>query len=128
MDGLDGRQIEGTIETGAGAENATAADAMRTVTEAVADLTLVPARALELVLLIDTDIVPHLVPDLALATDGTGTALDLVTEETVGNDEATGKTAMVVTTVAAVDLVHPDVVQVGMVRPDRTGRRVLAGL
>lgn len=94
----------------------------------VADLTLVPARALELVLLIDTDIVPHLVPDLALATDGTGTALDLVTEETVGNDEATGKTAMVVTTVAAVDLVHPDVVQVGMVRPDRTGRRVLAGL
>lgn len=94
----------------------------------VADLTLVPARALELVLLIDTDIVPHLVPDLALATDGTGTVLDLVTEETVGNDEATGKTAMVVTTVAAVDLVLPDVVQVGMVRPDRTGRRVLAGL
>lgn len=33
MDGLDGRQIEGTIEIGAGAENATAADVMRTVTE-----------------------------------------------------------------------------------------------
>lgn len=94
----------------------------------VADLTLVPARALELALHTDTDIVPHLVPDLVLATDGTGTALDLVTEETVVNDEATGKTVMVVTTVAAVDLVLPDVVQVGMVHPDRTGRRVLAGL
>lgn len=128
MDGLDGRQIEGTIETGAGAENATAADVMRIVTEAVADLTLVPARALELALHTDTDIVPHLVLDLVLATDGTGTALDLVTEETVGNDEATGKTVMVVTTEAAVDLVPPDVVQVGMVHPDRTGRRVLAGL
>lgn len=125
MDGLDGRQIEGTIEIGAGAENATAADAMRTVTEAVADLTLVLVRAPELVLLTDTDTVPLLVLDLVLATGVTGTALDPVT---VGSDEVTGKTVMVAITVAAADLVLLDVVQVGMVRPDRTGRRVSVGL
>lgn len=91
----------------------------------VADLTLVPTRAPELALLTDTDTVPLRVLDLVLATGATGTALDPVT---VGSDEVTGKTVMVVTTVVAADLVLPDVVQVGMVRPDRTGRRVSAGL
>lgn len=91
----------------------------------VADLTLVPTRAPELALLTDTDTVPLRVLDLVLVTGATGTALDPVT---VGSDEVTGKTVMVVTTVVAADLVLPDVVQVGMVRPDRTGRRVSAGL
>lgn len=91
----------------------------------VADLTLVLVRAPEPVLLTDTDTVPLLVLDLVLATGVTGTALDPVT---VGSDEVTGKTVMVAITVAAADLVLLDVVQVGMVRPDRTGRRVSVGL
>lgn len=91
----------------------------------VADLTLVLVRAPELVLLTDTDTVPLLVLDLVLATGVTGTALDPVTVE---SDEVTGKTVMVAITVAAADLVLLDVVQVGMVRPDRTGRRVSVGL